>query len=241
MAAYCLPEFLRAGAPGTNMDPRVLYEDNHVIAVYKPAGMLVQEDSTGDPSLLDQVKFYLKKKYNKPGKVFLGLVHRLDRPVAGVIVFGKTSKGAARLSEQFRAHTVRKLYHALVIGKPRKSHDVLLHHLRKDPDTNRVYVHESAMPDTQHAELEYTVAQTNGNYSIVRIELKTGRGHQIRSQLAHIGCPIVGDVKYGAPKPLPDKSIALVATSLTFMPATGEGGPISVTADIPEIWRATAR
>ncbi len=218
------------------MELQVLYEDNHIIAVHKPAGILVQEDKTGDPSLLDQVKYYLKHKHHKPGKVFLGLVHRLDRPVAGVIVFGKTSKGAARLSEQFREHTVRKIYHALVIGTPKKSHDVLTHHLRKDPDTNKVYVHESAKPDTQHAELEYTLVSSNGKYSIVQVELKTGRGHQIRAQLAHIGCPIVGDVKYGAPEPMPDKSIALMATSLTFVPATNSTEPVTVTAPLPDAW-----
>lgn len=220
------------------MQPAVLYEDNHIIAVYKPAGMLVQEDKTGDPSLLDQVKFYLKKKYNKPGKVFLGLVHRLDRPVAGVIVFGKTSKGAARLSEQFRAHTVRKIYHALVEGRPPKTHDVLVHHLRKDPDTNKVYVHESAKPDTQHAELEYSVVTSHGGHSILRVELKTGRGHQIRAQLAHIGCPIVGDGKYGAKKIYDDKHIDLIATSLTFAPATGDGDAVTVEAQIPKAWYA---
>ena len=218
------------------MELRVLYEDNHIIAVYKPAGILVQEDKTGDPPLLDQVKYYLKHRHHKPGKVFLGLVHRLDRPVAGVIVFGKTSKGAARLSEQFRNHSVRKIYHALVTGKPPKDHDVLVHHLRKDPDTNKVSVHDEQKPDTSHAELEYSVVKTNGTYSIVQVELKTGRGHQIRAQLAHIGCPIVGDGKYGSKNIFDDKHIELIATSLTFKPATGEGGAITVSADIPESW-----
>ncbi len=218
------------------MEPLVLYEDNHIIAVYKPAGMLVQEDKTGDPSVLDQVKFYLKKKYHKPGKVFLGLVHRLDRPVAGVMVFGKTSKGAARLSEQFRNHTVRKVYHALVEGAPPKTHDVLMHYLRKDPDKNIVYVHAEPKPDTSHAELEYWLEKRVDDRSVLKIELKTGRGHQIRAQLAHIGCPIVGDGKYGSKKIFDDKHIELVATSLTFQPATGESGPITVQADIPKAW-----
>lgn len=218
------------------MDLNVLYEDNHVIAVYKPAGILVQEDKTGDPSLLDQVKYYLKTKYHKLGNVFLGLVHRLDRPVSGIIIFGKTSKGASRLSEQFREHTVEKIYHALVVGQPKLPQGTLVHHLEKNHATNKVSIHEEPTATSQAAELHYSVVQSNGSHSLLKIILGTGRSHQIRAQLATIGHPIVGDVKYGAPQPLPDKSLALCATSLTFDVATGEERK-QITIPIPELWQ----
>lgn len=214
------------------MNLQVLYEDNHLIAVYKPAGVLAQGDDTGDPTLMDEVKYYLKQKYHKTGKVFLGLLHRLDRPVSGIILFAKTSKGAARLSEQFRKHEVEKIYHALVIGKPPKKRDTLVHYIRKDEKVNRVTVSarggfasggsSKQMADSLRAELSYEVVETRFIASLLRIRLATGRSHQIRAQLSAIGCPIVGDVKYGALDPLPDKSIALAATSLRFTTATGE-------------------
>lgn len=199
---------------------RVLYEDNHLIAVYKPAGVLVQGDKTGDATLMDEVKYYLKQKYHKTGKVWLGLLHRLDRPVSGVILFAKTSKGAARLSEQFRNHTVKKIYHALVFGCPNPRAGALVHYLTKDAAQNRTAVSERPTADGQRAELAYETVRSNGRYSLLKIILGTGRGHQIRAQLAAIGCPIVGDVKYGAPSARPDKSIALAATSLRFATAT---------------------
>lgn len=212
----------------------VLYEDNHLIAVYKPAGILVQEDKTGDPSLLDQVKYYLKNKYHKPGKVFLGLIHRLDRPVPGVILFAKTSKGASRLSEQFRAHQVQKIYHALVVGKPKKASATLVHYLVKDQEVNKVSVSEEAVEGGLRAELTYSTIKTNGKYSILKIELGTGRPHQIRSQLSAIGHPIVGDVKYGA-TPSEDRNLCLMATSLSFMTATGEEKR-EISLPIPKEW-----
>lgn len=216
------------------MELKVLYEDNHLIAVYKPAGILVQEDKTGDPSLLDQVKYFLKNKYHKPGKVFLGLIHRLDRPVSGVILFAKTSKGAARLSEQFRRHEVEKVYHALVIGKPERGSATLVHYLLKDKEVNKVSVSDEQVEDGLRAELSYTTVETNGKFSILKIQLGTGRPHQIRSQLAAIGHPIVGDVKYGAP-PSEFKSLCLMATSLTFTTATSEERK-EISLPIPGEW-----
>lgn len=203
------------------MPLKVLYEDNHLIAAYKPAGLLVQADIGGDKCLMDEVKEYLKEKYNKPGKVFLGLLHRLDRPVEGIVLFAKTSKGASRLSEQFRNHTVEKIYQALVIGKPNKDKATLINYLKKDEKRNRVEVFDVEVVGSQRAELDYELTKSDGKNSLLKIILKTGRSHQIRSQLAHIGHSIVGDLKYGAPLPLPDKSIALAATNLSFETATG--------------------
>lgn len=210
----------------------VLYEDNHVIAVHKPAGLLTQGDKSKDPCLMDEVKEYLKKKYKKPGNVFLGLVHRLDRPVSGIVLFAKTSKGASRLSEQFRDHTIEKTYHALVIGKPDAR--TLVNYLTKDEARKKVDVHAER---GQRAELEYDVVASYGPYTLVKILLKTGRFHQIRAQFSFAGFPVLGDIKYGAPFALSDKSIALCATSLAFtLPTKDERKTISI--PIPNGWSA---
>lgn len=201
---------------------KIIYEDNHLIAVYKPAGILVQSDKSGEESLMDEVKKYLKKTYHKPGNVFLGLLHRLDRPVSGIILFAKTSKGASRLSEQFRNHTIQKIYQAVVEGKPKSKQQTLINFLKKDEQKNRVEVFNKEVSGSQRAELSYKVLESNKKYSLLEIELKTGRPHQIRVQLSYIGCPIVGDVKYGASFALPDKSIALSAIGLTFKLPTQE-------------------
>lgn len=218
------------------MSIQVLYEDNHLIAVYKPLGLLVQGDKSGDICLMDEVKEYLKNKYNKLGNVFLGLVHRLDRNVQGIVLFAKTSKGASRLSEQFRQHTVEKVYHAVVVGKPQQHKDTLVHWLNKDENANRSTAYNQKTKDTQEAQLFYEVIKSNKRYSLLKIKLGTGRSHQIRAQLAFIGCPIVGDIKYGAPEVLPDHAIMLAATSLSFDVATGlERKNISV--QIPVDWK----
>jgi len=218
------------------MTLNVLYEDNHLIAVEKPAGVLVQADDTKDPTLMDEVKYYLKIKYHKLGKVFLGLLHRLDRPVQGVILFAKTSKGASRLSEQFRNHEIEKIYKAVVVGKPKETKATLTHYLKKDPEKNKTAVSDRETVGAQEAILHYEVEKSNAKYSLLKITLETGRPHQIRAQLAAIGCPIVGDVKYGAPEPLSDKSLALAATSLTFQLATQ---PTMKTVELamPEAWK----
>lgn len=218
------------------MDLRVLYEDNHLIAVYKPAGVLVQADDTKDSTLMDEVKYYLKTKYHKLGKVYLGLIHRLDRPVQGIILFAKTSKGASRLSEQFRKHKVRKIYEAVVVGAPKEKKATLVHYLTKDQNKNKTNVRETQTAESQEAILHYELEKSNGKYSLLKITLETGRPHQIRAQLSAVGCPIVGDVKYGASEPLPDKSLALAATSLTFVTATGDEEKF-ITVALPESWK----
>lgn len=204
------------------MSLRVLYEDNHLVAVYKPAGVLVQGDETGDRCLMDDVKDYLKETYKKPGKVFLGLLHRLDRPVSGIVLFAKTSKGASRLSEQFRNHTVKKIYTALVEGAPDTDEGVLIHYLKKDERKNKVTIYQQPAPHALRAELCFRLLEKTEKNAVIEIELKTGRPHQIRAQLSVIGCPIVGDVKYGASSGLEDGSIALSATYLEFTTATGD-------------------
>ncbi|MCX6781738.1 MAG: RluA family pseudouridine synthase [Candidatus Magasanikbacteria bacterium] len=203
------------------MPLKVLYEDNHLIAVFKPAGVLVQGDKTGDLCLMDEVKKYLKEKYAKTGNVFLGLIHRLDRPVSGIVLFAKTSKGASRLSEQIRNHDFKKEYQALVEGVPKNKKDTQINYLLHDEKTNKAKIYDAKQEGAQLAELSYEVIENRGKNSLLKIDLKTGRHHQIRAQLAHIGHPIVGDIKYGAKAPLPDQSIALCAISIMFKAATG--------------------
>ena len=215
---FCPAEFIRAFA--NNMNLKVLYEDNHLIAVFKPAGVLVQSDIGKEICLMDEVKTYLKTKYNKKGNVFLGLLHRLDRPVSGIVLFAKTSKGASRLSEQFRNHQVKKYYQAVLLGKMKNKKGVLINYLKKDPQKNKTQVFAKEVFDSKKAELEYEVIKSNEKYSLVKIRLITGRPHQIRAQFSHIGNPVLGDVKYGAPNPQPDKSIALCCIEMSFKLAT---------------------
>jgi 23S rRNA pseudouridine1911/1915/1917 synthase len=193
-----------------------LYEDNHLIAVYKPAGVLVQGDATGDACLMDEAKQFLREKYLKQGNIFLGLIHRLDRPVQGIVLFAKTSKGASRLSEQFRQHTVEKIYHAVVRGMP-PMHGTLVHWISKDETKNKVTVFEREHTGALRAELSYEVVKSSVDHSLIKIKLATGRPHQIRAQFSHIGHPIVGDEKYGGGK---NRIMHLAATELTFTAAT---------------------
>ncbi|KKS25033.1 MAG: hypothetical protein A2736_00625 [Candidatus Yanofskybacteria bacterium RIFCSPHIGHO2_01_FULL_41_27] len=216
----------------------ILYEDNHLIAVFKPAGVLVQGNrpvgERNEPTLMDEVKEYLKEKYKKPGNVFLGLVHRLDRPVSGIILFAKTSKGAARISEQIREREMRKIYHAVVDGQMKSPSGTLRNFLKKDEEKRIAKIVKEREGDL--AELDYETVKTNGKISLLKIELKTGRFHQIRVQLSAIGHPIVGDKKYGSKEQLSNGSIALCATELTFETATtGETKKIGI--DWPEGWR----
>ncbi len=215
------------------MEIKVLYEDNHLIAVEKPAGVLVQEE------LLPGVKAYIKEKYQKPGNVFLGLIHRLDRNVSGIILFAKTSKGASRLSEQFREHSNQKIYHAWVEGVPKQATATLKNYLLKNEEKNVTKVFDKEVPGSQYAELSYEVIKSEehpefGMCTLVKVILKTGRSHQIRAQLSYIGCPIVGDVKYGAQKALPDQSLKLVATELHFDTATETMRQV-ITLPVPEL------
>ncbi len=207
------------------MKLKVLYEDNHLIAVYKPAGILTQGDNSKDVCMMDMVKDYLKEKYRKPYNVFLGLLHRLDRQVSGIVLFAKTSKGASRLSEQFRSRKVEKIYHAVVLGEPKQDREKLVNFLKKNEKEN-----------IKRAELFYTVIASNKKYSLLKIKPQTGRFHQIRIQLSSMGFPILGDIRYGAPFLLPDKNIALSATSLSFKTATKEGME-KISIPIPGEWR----
>jgi 23S rRNA pseudouridine1911/1915/1917 synthase len=192
----------------------VLYEDNHLLALYKPAGLLVQGDATKDVSLLDLGKAWLKETYQKPGRVFLGLVHRLDRPVAGVVVFARTSKAAARLSEQFRSGTVEKRYLAIAEGSLEALAGRWVDHLEREDRSSRVVV--APRKGTQEARLSYRVLATHGRLSLVEIVLETGRRHQIRTQFAHRGHPLIGDARYGTSTILGRKQIALLAKTITF-------------------------
>lgn len=223
---------------------KVIYEDNHIIAVEKPSGVLTQGDRTGDESLMEMVKEYLKRKYNKQGNIFLGLVHRLDKPVSGIVLFGKTSKGAGRLSEQFRNHTIKKTYHGIVIGKPEKDKGEIKGEVKKisffaegftDKSDEELLKEIKKATKTRTAELEYEVVKSNGKSSLLKIMPKTGRFHQIRIQMADMGNPILGDAKYGKQNFLPDGSIALCATAISFKSATGEK-QINLSIPVPESW-----
>ena len=214
--------------------PSVLYLDNHLIAVCKPAGILTQADDSGDESLMDKVKVWIKTEFNKPGNVFLGLIHRLDRNVSGVVLFARTSKGASRLSEQFRNKTTEKFYRAIVEGKPQSEQASLSHHLRKEK-TLKSTVFQRPGKDTKHAELEYKMLKNYEGTSLLEIKLHTGRFHQIRAQLAFIGHPVLGDNKYGAVTPLPERQIALYAHRLIFKhPISKE--KICVESPPPPFW-----
>lgn len=213
----------------------VLYEDNHLLVVNKPAGLLVQEDRTGDEDLLTLGKAYLKKAYDKPGNVFLGLVHRLDRPASGVMVLARTSKAAARLSEQFRSRTVEKRYLALVEGAPTGG-GVLVDHLAKLDRS--VEVVPPTHPEAQRAELAWRPVATRGERTLVEVELRTGRAHQIRVQLAHQGSPIVGDFRYGARTELDGRNLALHCYRLGIVHPTRRE-PLDWSALPPPTWGDT--
>jgi len=215
----------------------VLYEDNHIIAINKKSGDIVQGDKTGDAPLSDFVKAYLKKKYNKPGEVFLGTIHRLDRPTSGVVLYARTSKALARMNDQFRGKQVQKTYWAVVDNAPANASGTLENYLLKNQKQNKSYVTKGA--DGKHAELDFKLLKKLDNFYHLEIKPKTGRHHQIRVQLAHIGCIIKGDLKYGAKRSNKDASIHLLAQKLEFLhPVKKE--PITIVAPAPKdsIWKA---
>lgn len=217
----------------------VLYEDNHIIIVNKAPGEIVQGDKTGDKPLSEMVKEYLKEKYNKPGNVFCGVTHRLDRPTSGVVVFAKTSKALSRLNDMFRDGEVDKTYWAIVKDGPPKEEDHLIHYLIKNEKTNKSNAYTSEKPHTKKAVLHYRLIAASQNYCLLEIDLETGRHHQIRVQLAKIGCPIKGDLKYGAARSNPDGSISLHARTISFIhPVSKE--KILVTAPVPgdNLWKS---
>ena len=219
--------------------PGVLYEDNHLIVVNKKPSDLVQGDSTGDTSLDEEVKSYIAKKYNKPGAVFLGVIHRLDRPVGGVVVYARTSKALARMNDMFRNGLVKKTYLAVVKERPPKEEDTLTNYLKKNEKLNKTFVHDTQVKDSKKASLTYRILGRSDRYYLLSVDLHTGRPHQIRAQLANIGCPIRGDLKYGYPRSNEDGSISLFAHRIEFdHPVSKEH--IVVEAPLPKgsIWSA---
>ncbi len=212
----------------------VLFEDNHLLVINKPAGVLVQGDVTGDVPLVEAAKQYIKQKYDKPGAVFLGVVHRIDRPVSGVVVFARTSKALERMNALFRDRKTEKIYWAVVKDAPYPHEATLTHWLRKDQQRNVTKAFLNELEGTQYAELTYQVLKVIGKHSLVEIKPHTGRSHQIRVQLAYIGCPIMGDLKYGYSKRNKDASICLHARKLSFEhPVSKER--MTIEAPLPDI------
>ena len=219
-----------------------LYEDNHIIIVSKRSGEIVQGDKTGDEPLSETVKQYIKEKYHKPGNVFLGVVHRLDRPVWGLVVFAKTSKALTRLNKMFKDGQVHKTYWAITKNAPPAEEGVLTDWLVRNERQNKSYAHPQEVPNAKKAVLKYRVIAHSDRYHLIEVNLLTGRHHQIRCQLANMGCAIKGDLKYGAPRSNPDGSISLLARRITFVhPVSKEN--IVVEAPLPpndNLWEALA-
>ena len=221
---------------------QVVYEDNHIIIVQKTSGEIVQGDKTGDRTLADDVKAYIKEAYAKPGEVFLGVVHRLDRPVSGLVVFARTSKALSRLNDMFRNGEVKKTYWAVVKNAPIPAEATLTHWLTRNEKQNKSYASATEKKDAKKAVLRYRTLSHADNYSLVEVELLTGRHHQIRCQLSAIGCPIKGDLKYGAQRSNPDGSISLLARSVEFIHPVSKQ-PIHIESSIPDdpLWTALTR
>lgn len=201
----------------TKSNLQILHEDNHIIVVNKRVGDIVQGDKTGDKPLSEIVKEYIKDKYSKPGEVFLGVVHRLDRPTTGIVVFARTSKALTRLNEMFSARETQKTYWAVVKNKPEKQEDTLVHFLKRNEKNNTSKAHLKEIPESKIAKLDYKIIRELNSYFVLEINLHTGRHHQIRAQLAAIGCPIKGDLKYGFDRSNPDGGIHLHARKLAFV------------------------
>lgn len=217
----------------------VLYEDNHIIIINKRAGEIVQGDKTGDLSLCDTMKQYLKEKYCKPGNVFVGLPHRLDRPVSGVVIFAKTGKALERLNNMFREGSVDKRYWAIVKEMPQETEKELTHWIVRNEKSNKSFAYDKEVKNSKKATLRYKMIASSRMYNLLEVELLTGRHHQIRCQLSAIGCPIKGDLKYGAKRSNPDGSISLHARSVEFIHPVSKQ-PIKVTAPVPDdpLWKS---
>ena len=217
----------------------IVYEDNHIIVVNKTASEIVQGDKTGDEPLSERLKSYLKVKYNKPGNVFIGVTHRLDRPVSGLVVFAKTSKALSRLNAMFQTKEVKKTYWAIVTAAPPQEEGELVHYLVRNEKQNKSYDYDRERPESKRAILHYRLLAHSERYWLLEVDLQTGRHHQIRCQLAKMGCPIKGDLKYGAPRSNPDASICLHARQIRFIhPVSKE--MINLTAPLPDgnLWAA---
>lgn len=218
---------------------QILHEDNHLIVVNKRVGDIAQGDTSGDKPLPDIVKEYLKEKYNKPGEVFLGVVHRLDRPTSGIVVFAKTSKALTRMNELFSSRETQKTYWAVVKNKPPKEEDTLVHFIKRNQQNNTSKAHSKEVPESKKASLDYKIIATLKTYYVLEVALHTGRHHQIRAQLQAIGCPIKGDLKYGFDRSNPDGGIHLHARYLAFIhPVSKE--KINLIAPLPDdvIWNS---
>lgn len=216
----------------------VVYEDNHIIVVNKTASEIVQADKTGDTPLSESVKLYLKEKYQKPGNVFIGVTHRLDRPVSGLVIFAKTSKALTRLNDMFRTSEVKKTYWAVVKNALKEPEGELVHFLVRNEKQNKSYAYDKEVPNSKKAILDYRLIGRSENYFLLEVDLKTGRHHQIRCQLAKMGCPIKGDLKYGFPRSNPDGSICLHARRVRFVhPVSKE--LIELEAPLPDgnLWK----
>ena len=221
---------------------QVIYEDNHIVIVSKRSGEIVQGDKTGDKPLAEMVKEYIKQKDHTPGNVFLGVVHRLDRPVSGLVVFAKTSKALSRLNDMFRTGDVHKTYWAITKRRDIAPEGTLTDWLTRNERQNKSYAHAKEVPGAKKAILKYKVRSVSDNYMLLEVTLLTGRHHQIRCQLAHMGCPIKGDLKYGAPRSNPDGSISLHSRHVEFVhPVSKE--QICVEAEVPadRLWQEIAR
>lgn len=217
----------------------VLYEDNHIIIVNKTVSEIVQGDKTGDKPLSEIVKEYLKEKYNKQGNVFCGVTHRLDRPTSGIVVFAKTSKALARLNDMFKNKEISKTYWAVVKEVPKQAEGTLKHYLARNEKQNKSYAYDAEKPNSKLAVLHYKLIARSDKYNMLEVDLETGRHHQIRCQLAKMGCPVKGDLKYGADRSNPDGGISLHARKISFIhPVSKE--PVEIIAPVPDdnLWRA---
>lgn len=217
---------------------RILYEDNHIIIINKLPSEIVQGDKTGDMPLSDLVKAYIAQKYGKPGNVFLGVVHRIDRPVSGAVIFARTSKALTRLNAMLQKRELDKRYWAVVKNTPPQKEGTLVSHLQKNEKQNKSYPVKEESPNSKRAELKYTLLAESRDYNLLEVELITGRHHQVRAQLAEMGCPIKGDLKYGFDRSNPDASIHLHARFLRFNHPVKQD-PISITAPVPDdkLWK----
>lgn len=221
-------------------ESQIVFEDNHLFVINKKAGQLVQGDKTGDESLLDLIKNFIKKRDEKPGNVFLGLVHRIDRPTSGLVIYAKTSKALSRLTQMVKNREIKKTYWAVVPKNEIPKQQRLIHYLQKNEKTNKATVFPKATDGAKEAILKYEIIKTLDNFQLLEIDLETGRHHQIRAQLSKIGVPIKGDLKYGSPRSNADGGIHLHARRLSFVhPVTNES--IKITAPVPEndaVWKA---
>lgn len=219
----------------------IVYEDNHLLVALKEPGEIVQGDKTGDQPMSEKIKIWLKEKYNKPGNVFCGVVHRLDRPVGGLVIFAKTSKALSRLNEMLRKGEIHKTYWAITRNKPPKDSDLLTHYITTRQENNKSYASVKPVEGALKSQLTYRLIASSERYHLLEVELLTGRKHQIRVQLSSVGCPIKGDLKYGDKRSNPDGSISLQAHHLEFIhPVSGK--EISLTAPVPDdtLWKALA-